>query len=231
MVGVFAFEHWRENFDRLRKRYDLELTTVADVACGTGLASRYLEEMGARVYAIDISLRMLREAAAATPPGRAISMMRQDMRYLYPPARVPLLICATDSLNHLLRKEDIGRTFASFHAALLPGGYAVFDMNTSWQLREGGDGEPWEFEAGGQPMCWVSEWSEGEQKATLILTFYGAGEGEGDVEEIHRERAYEPQWLLEELGRAGFDRAEVLDATGLGKVTERTRRLLFVAGR
>lgn len=78
-------------------------------------------------------------------------------------------------------------------------------------------------------MSWVSEWEEGEVTATLMLTFYEAGEEGGELLEVHRERAYEAEWVLEELKRAGFSHAEVLDAAGLGKVTERTRRLQFVA--
>jgi SAM-dependent methyltransferase len=231
MVGRYAFEQWKENFERLGKRYDLDASRTADVACGTGLASRYLDGQGAEVYAFDISLQMLREAAKASSGGRGPKLLRQDMRYLLPPVPVPLLICATDSLNHLLREDDIRRTIKAFYAALYPGGHALFDMNSAWQLREGSDSEPWEFEVEGARMRWVSAWSEKDRTATLELAFFGAGKNGKEVTEVHRERAYSPEWVLEVLGRAGFGRAEVLDAAGLGKVSERTRRFQFVACR
>ena len=155
--------------------------------------------------------------------------MRQDMRYLLPPVPVPLLICATDSLNHLLREDDIWRTIKAFYAALHPGGYALFDMNSAWQLREGSDREPWEFEVEGAHMRWLSAWSEKDLTATLELTFFGAGKNGEEVTEVHHERAYSPEWVLEVLGRAGFGYAEVIAAAGLGKVGENTRRFQFVA--
>ena len=229
MVGLYAFEQWRENFERLERRYGLDITCCADVACGTGLAASYLTGRGAEVYGFDRSPEMLK-AAADTTGGRHVRLLRQDMRYLCLPSKVGTIICATDSLNHLLREEDLRRTLNSFRAALRPGGYALFDMNTTWQLREGSDTEPWDFEVDGVPMRWFSKWDERERTATLRLVFPGlADEGGEPAVEVHRERAYPAGWILAELERAGFQEAEVLDAAGLGKISERTRRLQFIA--
>ncbi len=229
MVGRFAFEHWKENFERLEARYLFDLSRVADIACGTGLAAEYLARRGATVYAADLSEHMLREAARKRPSVR-IRYMRQDMRYLQPPRRVSLLNCATDAVNHLLSEADVKRAFRSFRAALQPGGHAVFDMNTAWQLREGSDNREWDFEVAGQRMLWMSDWDEAKMVSTLSIVFKMRGDKGEDLVEVHRERAYDPAWVLEELGRAGFGAAEVLDAAGLGKPSAQTRRLLFVSG-
>jgi SAM-dependent methyltransferase len=228
MVGRFMFEHWRENFERLEKRYAFELSPVADVACGTGLAAVYLALRGARVYASDLSAHMLREAAERRADKR-ISYMKQDMRYLQTPERVALLNCATDAMNHLIDEGDLRRALSSYHMALRPGGFALFDMNTAWQLREGGDTSAWEFEVDGKDMRWLSAWDEEEMTSTLTMVFRDASGLRGDLVEVHRERAYDVVWVLEELRRAGFSGAEALDAAGLGKPSARTRRLLFVA--
>lgn len=227
LVGQYAFEHWRENFERLRNRYALDISRVADAACGTGMAARFLAGQGSEVYACDLSLEMLRAAEASC--GRMVELARQDMRYLSPPRKVNLIVCATDSLNHLLREEDIRRAFYSFHAALLQGGCALFDLNTTWQLREGADDKPWEFEIDGFPLRWVSGWDEGSKTATLSFIFPPREPGGRSVMELHRERAYEAEWLVRELKEAGFRDVEVLDAAGLGEVHESTRRLQFVA--
>lgn len=233
LVGKTIHEHWRENFERLERRYGLRLETVADVACGTGLASRYLAERGCRVYAVDISPQMLRLAAYACNGGRGkVCFLRQDMRYLGLPRRVDTLVCASDSLNHLLREEDVRLALCSFRRALREGGHALFDVNTEWQLREGADEEPWDFLLDGVPIRWVSSWDEESMTATLYMCCgMGKGGGPGGVVEVHRERAYDRGWLEEELRRAGFGRVEALDAAGLGKPGPRTRRLQFVAVR
>ncbi len=228
MVGLYAFEHWEENFERLRSRYGLDTTAVADVACGTGLAAAHLARSGARVFATDLSECMLRVACAKNP-GRLISYVKQDMRYLQPPWRVTLVNCATDALNHLMCEDDFGRALASFRASLLPGGAVFFDMNTAWQLREGSDTSSWEFEVEGRRMSWRSAWDEEKKTFTLTMIIRDAGGRGRDVIEVHLERAYDCGWVLEQLERAGFVDAEAMDAAGLGKPSQRTRRLLFVA--
>ena len=229
MIGRFAFDHWRENFERLSKRYLFDVTSCADVACGTGLVSRYLARRGAEVTAVDISPHMLEAAFAATRDLR-VTLIRQDMSYLYLPRRVKLLICATDSLNYVLREAGVRRALRSFYFNLIPGGYALFDMNTAWQLREGSDIGPWEFEVDGEPMRWMSEWDEANKTATLRLVFLETrGENGRPLSEVHKERAYPAHWVGEELVRAGFENVAILDAAGLGKAGERTRRVQFVA--
>jgi SAM-dependent methyltransferase len=229
MIGRFAFDQWRENFERLVKRYPLDLTACADVACGTGLASSYLSQRGASVTAVDISPDMLRAALIVTR-GSKVKLLCQDMRHLYLPRNVNLIICATDSLNYLINAKDISRALRSFNSNLIPGGYVLFDMNTAWQLREGSDIEPWDFEVDGERMRWISEWDEQSLTASLRLIFLKTrGETGTPLSELHRERAYPPDWIGEELVKAGFEMLAKLDAAGLGRVGEKTRRIQYVA--
>jgi len=230
MVGRYAFDHWKENFERLELRYGFDIGRVADAACGTGLEAAYFAARGAEVFASDLSPHMLLQAVKANNSTR-VRFQRQDMRYLYPPHAVSLLNCATDAVNHLLEESDVRRMLASFHEALLPGGYAIFDMNTAWQLREGTDTVAWEFEVSGHIMRWMNAWDEDKVVSTLTITFVDGKEYGTDLVEVHRERAYDAGWIVEELGKAGFSRVDVLDAAGLGKPSTRTRRLQFVARR
>ncbi|NPV60947.1 MAG: class I SAM-dependent methyltransferase [Actinobacteria bacterium] len=226
MVGRYAFDMWRENFEKLCRIYPIDASSVADIACGTGLASRYLALQGSEVVATDISARMLMVAASAPEAGR-VRYMRQDMRRLALPRRVTLLICATDALNHLLLEEGFRLAMASFRAALTEGGHALFDLNTAWQLREGCDSEPWCFEMEGYTMRWVSRWDEERNIATLVMECEGP-EGEVFVE-VHRERGYDTGFVIEEALRCGFRGIEAHDARGLGRPTLRSRRIQFVA--
>jgi SAM-dependent methyltransferase len=229
MVGLYAFDQLRENFERMEKRYGFDLSLCGDVACGTGLFSSYLSERGAGVIGFDLSAGMLAEARERLA-AKGVRLLRQDMRYLSPPRRLSLIVCATDSLNHLLSELDVRRTLGSFNSALRPGGWALFDMNTAWQLREGSDSDPWEFQIDGLPMRWLSQWKEDEGTAELRLMFPTLKGTDGmPLMEVHRERAYEARWIADELELAGFSRAEVLDATGLGKPGAKTRRLQLVA--
>lgn len=230
MVGRYAFDMWKDNFEKLSHAYDIDISMVADVACGTGMVSRYLAERGAEVLACDISRQMLKAALKAMvccENGKQIRFFRQDMRCLSLPRRVPLLICSTDALNHLLKEEDISKALSAFKAALAKGGHALFDMNTLWQLREGCDSETWCFEVEGKAMRWTSRWDERSATATLFMEYEGPG-GQKEVE-VHRERGYEGDFIAREALRSGFSGIDVYDAKGLENPSMHTRRLQFVA--
>lgn len=230
LVGEYAHQHWKENCERLLKQYPMDLSLVADVACGTGLNAAYLAGLGSEIYAVDISPSMLREAARRLAGFRGVTVLRQDMRHLELPRRAGTLFCATDSINHLLRKEDILLAAGSFYRNLRPGGHLVCDANTAWQLREGADDVPWEFELDGWHVTWKSDWDVKSQTAVLGMCMRRGDEGFGqELRETHRERAYPAAFLEGALREAGFRAVEVRDAAGLGKPGARTRRLLFVA--
>lgn len=203
LVGRYAFEHWRDNFERLERRCPLHMNLCADVACGTGLAARYLAVRGARVFAVDRSREMLMEASEKAVWGT--TFIRQDMRYLSLPLGVDLIVCATDSLNYLLREGDIRRAIKSFYLNLNPGGYALFDMNTIWQLREGADVRPWEFDMDGHALRWVSGWDAAADTAVLEFSFLDMADEKGICPvEIHRERGYPLSWISGELRGGRF---------------------------
>lgn len=230
LVGLCLHENWRENFERLERRYDLDLTRVADVACGTGLITEYLAERGSEVFGIDNSLGVLRVAASRLRGKKGVILLRQDICHLSLPCRVDTVICATDSLNHLLREEDVILALASFRRVLREGGRLLFDVNTAWQLREGQDDREWTFRVEGWRCRWTSEWDEDTATATLTMVLEENGEpGGGRWMEVHRERAYPTPWLVSKLQEIGFGEVEVMDAASLGKPGERTRRLQWVA--
>ncbi len=229
MVGEVLHRIWRENLERLERRYGLGLDLVADVACGTGLTTRYLAERGSRVLGVDGSEDMLKVAAARLKGYKRVTLLRQDMRHLSLPSKVRTVICAGDSLNHLLRGEDLRRALFSFAAALEAGGALLFDMNTEYQLREGRDEEEWRFSLEEWDFRLKSDWEEGT--ATAVLTMHlerRTGEGTEQWVEVHRERAYPPDQVVSLLREAGFGRVDVWDAAGLGKPGAKTRRLQFV---
>lgn len=231
LVGKVLHQLWAENFERLARRYELQLDRVADVACGTGLATAYLARRGSRVIGVDRSEEMLRLAAARLRGCARAALLRQDMRYLYLPWKVRTLLCATDSLNHLLAVDDVRRAASSFARALEVGGRLLFDVNTAYQLREGSDDAEWSFRIGEWRLTWRSEWEEATSTATLTMRLEREKGGEGTWVEVHRERAYPAELLVSLLEEVGFRKVEVLDFAGLGKPGAKTRRLQFVAVR
>lgn len=232
LVGNTAFECWRDNLERLVNRNGIGFEVAADIACGTGLAALYLGERCSRVYAVDISERMLAVARARSARGN-ISFIRQSFTELALPEPVDLLTCNFDSLNYLTDESALREALARFGRSVKPGGYALFDMNTARELEAGRSEAVMIHRLSAGVSIWESSWDPDERVNTLKMTnFLKREEGLYEMsEEVHRERAYDIGVIDDALAAAGFEHVERYDARGLWKVSEDTRRVQFLARR
>lgn len=231
LVGEAAFENWRAVFERLESAFGLRPAECADVACGTGLVLEYLAGRGARACGVDRSERMLAVAAARTA-GMGVELYLQDMRSLRLPRQVDLLTCNTDSLNYLLKEEDLALALEGFRRALAPGGHAVFDLNTERQLADQADTAIWRMRLEGVRLYWRSRYDAQAGIATLEMKHVVESPGGNRLyREVHRERGYAAERVRELALRAGFKAVYAWDAAGLGPVSANTRRLQFLACR
>ncbi len=223
LVGEVVFSNWLENFTRLRKNFN--------IACGTGLVAEYLAREGELVYAVDKSEEML-AVARKRGEGLPIVFLQQDLVELDLPGKVDLVTCNTDSLNYVLEEGLLKQAFANFYKALKKGGFALFDMNTPYQLRRGADAGKWEFKDDDVILCWKSHFDERNGIATLEMNNYFLEDDSYRLyREVHRERGYHLDLLMEMLKETGFSPVYAWDFAGLGPVEPQTRRIQFLAAR
>lgn len=232
LVGDTAFEMWRNNFERIVARYGISFETACDVACGTGQAAAYLAGLCDRVYGVDQSAEML-DLARARTRGMPVVLLRQSFDELELPEKVGLLTCNFDSLNYLLTEEELGRAFARFAACLSPGSYSVFDMNTERELGSEWGDDLLVHRLDGAVSIWETGWDGDLRISTVRMTnFIRRPDGLYEAsEEVHRERSYSLELVVNLLRESGFDRVDALDAKDLAGVDDRTRRIQFVARR
>jgi SAM-dependent methyltransferase len=111
---------------------------AVDLGCGSGFQSIALARLGFRVFAIDVSQRLLAELTerARGLPVEAIAGDIRDVAALAPPS-VELVVCMGDTLSHLEREGDLERLFAGVAARLAVGGRVVLTFrDLSGELRE-----------------------------------------------------------------------------------------------
>ena len=108
---------------------------VLDLACGTGRMTRELASRGYDMIGVDASVDMLSEATAKSLPEQHILYLLQDMRSFELYGTVGAVTCCLDSLNYLLREEDLLTCFKSVHNYLDPDGLFLFDMNTPYKFK------------------------------------------------------------------------------------------------
>lgn len=107
--------------DRLAPR-----ASVLDLCCGDGRLIHQLIQAGYRAAGLDSSEKMLAYARRRNPGAKLIL---GDARDFHSRTRFDAVISTFDSLNHVLRQEELKSVFRNVYTCLKPGGYFAFDLN------------------------------------------------------------------------------------------------------
>jgi SAM-dependent methyltransferase len=99
---------------------------LLDLCCGTGQLAHALTARGFAVTGVDVSEEMLRFARRNAP---AAELRMADARAFALPAGYDAAFSVFDSLNHVMRIEELTAVFRNVHAALREDGPLVFDLN------------------------------------------------------------------------------------------------------
>jgi ubiquinone/menaquinone biosynthesis C-methylase UbiE len=208
--------------------------SLLDVACGEGSFALSMAEKGWQVTGIDQSDEMLRLANHRAAQSKTdVTFINQDMRFLDFANKFELATCWFDSLNYMLTADDLQSTINNVARALKPGGWFLFDMNTTYGLAV-----KWQ-----KVRCYVQQetpdllelhrtsYDFEHHKACLKITwFVRDGNTWERFEEKHVERAFSIHEIEACLAYAGF---KVIDKFGslsdLTPVMPNSNRVWFIA--
>jgi cyclopropane fatty-acyl-phospholipid synthase-like methyltransferase len=216
---------------------------LLDLACGAGAGTVVFAEADYSATGIDRSVTMLTHAQRrAEAMGLEIRLFQQEVQTVCLPYRVDVVTCLFDSLNYLLRPEELSAVFSRVAAVLRPGGLFVFDMNTvhglatRWGTRDC-------VSTARRDVMEVNRYRfEANECISTIRTTAFVRQDEGGqfrrFEEVHRERGYPVATVRNLVERAGlrvvkvhglYDRFQGL--SGLQPLTEDSGRMVVVARR
>jgi len=216
--------------------------SIVDLGCGTGNIAIPLAKSGFEVFGIDLSADMLAIARSKwdEPPvrnqGNSIRWLQQDMRDWELPHPVDAVISFCDCLNYLTEEADVVQTFRQTYAGLTPGGLFLFDVHAPRTLERYAEDQPFIYNEKDIAYLWSSEYDAVTQSIRHDITFFvredGATQSSGlyrRFEESHTQRAYDPQWLAEQLAAAGFELLHRCADFDWSPPKEDSERLFFVA--
>jgi ubiquinone/menaquinone biosynthesis C-methylase UbiE len=198
-----------EIMPKLIKQYNMpDKGALLDVACGEGSYAILMAENGWKVSGIDQSDEMLRLANHRALKSKVnVEFLKQDMRFLDFSDQFEIATCWFDSLNYMLTPDDLQSTINNISRALKPGGWFLFDMNTTYGLAV-----KWQ-----KVRCYVQQetpdlielhrtsYDFENHKACLKITwFVRDGAFWEKFEEKHIERAFSINEIESYLNYAGF---------------------------
>ncbi len=107
--------------------YNLNVHSVLDVACGSGILASKLYSENFNVSGIDISEDMINVAKENTT---GIEFKVANMAEFTFTKKFQLITCAFDSLNYLTNDLDMKKTLKNIFLHLEDNGIFIFDINT-----------------------------------------------------------------------------------------------------
>lgn len=240
------------------KRYGMP-KTVVDLGCGTGTFSILLAHRGIDVIGIDLSEDMLsmaqskfeailsgsrpqtgRRRSSPFAAGKgSLRWLQQDMREWELGEPVDAVVSFCDCFNYLLQEDDVVSAIRQTYQGLKAGGTFLFDMLTAHRFREYAAEQPFVLREEDISYIWTCEWEESARTIEHDLTFfcrtkrsYSHTENDSLYErftEIHRQRAYEPAWIVAQLRAAGFRTVESFADFTWVPAADAAQRVFFCA--
>lgn len=177
---------------------------LLDLGCGTGNSTAPFVQLGYQVVGLDASAEMLAVARRKLP---GVRFIEADFRDFCLPQRFALIYSLFDSLNNLLSPVEFSQMARCVLAHLAPGGFFIFDVNTTAGLKElweAGRAEGWVDDI---YYCW--EHSFDAERGLARVEAY-CQQGAVRFTEVHLERPYDADELRALLAEAGFSHVEVL---------------------
>jgi len=218
----FYNRYWNEEFhslafpilERIWLPRVLRKGRILDVCCGTGYLAGLLTARGYRVTGIDASAEMIALARQNVPAAAFQIADASQFRVL---GKFDGAVSTFDSLNHILREEDLAAALQRTAAALKPGAPFAFDM-----LLESAYQTNWTdaFSTVRDDHVLVISASGFDVRTRLAhcrITMFRLLDGvwrRSDVE-VH-ERCYTTSEINAALSRAGFVETASYDARDLG---------------
>lgn len=247
LMEDMPYPDWMSFARRCWDKYGMP-KTVVDLGCGTGNLSIPLARSGFSVFGIDLSSEMLSVARSKwdEPYTRGLKdeagtvrWLQQDMRDWDLPMPVDTVISFCDSLNYLTEQQDVAAAFRQTYAGLARGGLFLFDVHAPKQLKRYAEEQPFLHDEKDIAYMWTCEYNSERMEIEHSLTFFiqeaaatksgSSGSLYSRFEESHVQRAYDPQWLADQLVSAGFEVLHRCADFRWDEPNDESERLFFVA--
>lgn len=210
-----------------------KITSVCEIACGTGNLAIELAGRGYKVTASDLSEDMLSIADMKARNGKSAMprFVKADMRHfsLYTPADA--IVCYSDGVNYLTKPEDVKACFKSTYGALNKGGLFIFDVNSRMKFEKVYADNAYVLEEQGVLCAWQNYYNPSTRMCDFYLSLF-MEDSDGRYirgDENQRERMYTVRQLSTYLDECGFSLCGIFSDYSFCEADEtKHERLYFV---
>lgn len=185
---------------------------VLELACGTGILSVELANLGFNVCGLDLSEDMIELAKKRVDEAdEKLAFKTGDMLQLEDKNSFDVVTCYSDSICYMPAEQAVGQVFKGVYDALKEKGTFIFDVHSIHQIEEEFSEYSYHYQTDDFAFLWESYPGEHEFSVEHFLTFF-VSDKQGKFErfdELHEERTYEISQYEGLLKQAGFNSVKV----------------------
>lgn len=218
------YEKWTSYLLHITEIYSVELSKVCDLGAGTGNSALPIIDKIKDIVFLDKSFYMLLEARKKKSDG---IMVVGDFRNLPLKRDFTLVYSLFDSLNYILKEEDLKICFKEIWRILVPDGFFIFDMNTIKGIKLIALENEKTEEIDNIYSIW--RYKLQEDIITLYLTLFIRQRNDYKrIDEIHQERGYEPDLVNDILSSSGFEVLANYECFKMERANKNSKRIMYV---
>jgi len=230
LMDDMDYDGWSDYIKSIVDMHGVMYKDILEMACGTGNMAVRMAKKGYNVTAFDISEDMLSVAYNKAKDGGAdLRLLCQDMRNIDLNDEFGIILCLCDSINYITDEEDLRYIFRWVYAHLKPGGLFIFDINSSYKLRNVIGDNTFTYNEEDLSYIWDNYLADEDTVEFYITFFVREGELYKKFDELHIEKIYETGEIVSMLKDSGFLEVDTNEAFTFDNVTEITERINFTA--
>lgn len=252
------YDTFIDYYIKLFKKYNRTPNLILDLGCGTGNITIPMSKLGYDMIGLDISEEMLfiaSEKAREDGLSDKILFLNQDMTEFELYGTVDSIICALDGINYLTEDDDLEKLFSLADNYLNPDGIFIFDINTTYKLKNILGGNTYVYDNDGAFCVWASEFSEDEMICDFYLDFFIKENSENNINntdnnsdndsgnnsencckqeryirksEVQSERAYSDSFIKQCAEKSGLNFVAAYDDRTFNQPHDKSERVFYV---
>lgn len=226
------YDGWVKYIEDIIKSENAKVQNILELACGTGNMTIPLTKKNYDIAAIDISEEMLSVAREkAEKEGVELVLLQQDLAELdFDIPNLDCILCACDGFNYITYDDDLEHVFKKSYELLKKDGLFIFDISSFYKLSTILGNNMYGENREDIAYMWQNYFDDEENLVEMELAFFIKDEdGKFErFEEVHQQRAYTEEEIIELLKVAGFEHIKTYADFTFESPSGEDERIFFV---
>lgn len=225
------YNMWVKYIEDIIKKENTTVQNILELACGTGNLTIPLAKKGYDIVGIDISQEML-SVAREKSANENIDIIFLDQNIVeldFDIYNLDCVLCGCDGFNYILEDDDLKILFKKIYDLLKNEGLFIFDISSYYKISQMLSNNVFGENREDTAYIWENYFDEEESLIEMNLAFFIKKENLFErFEEVHYQRAYKSDEILNILKFSGFENIKIYKDFTFSKDDGESERIFFV---